>query len=165
MGADIHIYAERKLKNGSWAAVSDFSYKTNTVFNEAPPKNGSPWFWPKINSRNYDFFAELASVRGDGAEPRGLPDDVSPLVAEEAILWSGDGHSHSWMSAREFVPIFMRHHMTKDEVVKAIKDRVGGNSAEETLANVVEDHIGIRVPEENAKYAFDNLRFVFWFDN
>ena len=42
---------------------------------------------------------------GDGFvpidDPRGLPDDISPLVRKEAEHWEGDGHSHSYFTLKE----------------------------------------------------------------
>jgi hypothetical protein len=67
--------------------------------------------------RNYNLFAILANVRnghgfagvptGKGFEPismpRGLPDDVSQEVKRISDYWGIDGHSHSWLAARELL--------------------------------------------------------------
>ena len=55
--------------------------------------------------RSYRTFAVLAGVRnGYGqeyvpiAEPRGLPDDVTPEVVRQSDHYGADGHSHTWLS-------------------------------------------------------------------
>ena len=172
MGTDIHIYAERKLQDGQWAMERKFegnSVKSFDVNPEELSNNYSSWCRPTISGRNYRFFAALAGVRGDGPDARGLPKDVSPFVAEEAISWGGNGHTHSWMSARELIPIFMRHKMPEEDVVKITKDRLDGTSPEELLANVCSDYIGVHIPrkwtENTESIDIDRVRFVFWFDN
>jgi hypothetical protein len=63
------------------------------------------------------LFAILADVRngygfagcdtGDGfkpiAEPRGLPEDVSPGVKKMSDYWDCDGHSHSYFTLKELL--------------------------------------------------------------
>ena len=61
-------------------------------------------FWP--DNRDYAMFAVLADVRNDGsikpiADPRGVPEDASAYYQHQASEWEGDGHSHSWLTARE----------------------------------------------------------------
>lgn len=65
--------------------------------------------------RNYSLFSILANVRngygfagvdtGDGfmpiSMPKGLPHNVSDMVAEQSDSWGVDGHSHSFLSVRE----------------------------------------------------------------
>lgn len=97
MGCDIHLFVEAKNnKTGKW------EYKP---------------YAPEYGSRNYDAFAMLADVRngwgfagvvtGDGfnviAEPKGFPQDASPELQQENEDWSGDGHSHSFLTLKELL--------------------------------------------------------------
>ena len=46
--------------------------------------------------RNYELFSRLAGVRGTLepiAQPRGLPDDISPILVASAKRWEGDAHN------------------------------------------------------------------------
>lgn len=169
MGADIHIYAERKLKTGPWAMAREFTGIDLRSFHVGPVKLTSNCLRPNVSGRNYNFFAALAGVRGVGPEPRGLPDDISPLVAEEADSWDGDGHSHSWMSARDFIPIFIAHKMSEENVLKIARDRIDGISSEKLLSEVCSDYIGVNIPskwtDKGEIIYLDDIRFVFWFDN
>lgn len=80
MGCDIHWFVERQRDDGTWEIRPEADY----------------------NDRNYDLFTALANVRNYNervtpiAEPRGLPDDVSPEVRADSDAWDSDGHSHSW---------------------------------------------------------------------
>ena len=172
MGADIHIYAERKLKDGTWAMSHDLknfmdgkALRLHMSMTDPNAKYELHWCSPRIGTRNYQFFAALAGVRGEGPEARGLPDDVSPLVAEEAENWDGDGHSFSWYSARDMVPIFMEYHMSEPERAELVSMKVEGSNFDMTQ-RVLEKYIGIDVPygKDNIQDV-DALRFVFWFDN
>jgi len=69
------------------------------------------------SGRNYDLFGMLANVRngvgfagivtGTGftpiSMPKGLPNDVSPIVKSLSDSWEGDGHSHSYLTLRELL--------------------------------------------------------------
>ena len=49
------------------------------------------------NVRNYSRVPPIS-------EPRGLPEDISEDVKSESEeYWSGDGHSHSWVSLKELL--------------------------------------------------------------
>lgn len=109
MGCDIHFYVEHLDEDGDWRlahkpevkyAGKEYQYEAN---------------YYGYDGRNYDLFAVLADVRnGVGFagvvtgqklpiidDPRGLPDDVTQVVAEESEEWGIDGHSHSWFTLRE----------------------------------------------------------------
>lgn len=166
MGADIHIYAEVKLKNGQWAMTHAFEPQPRRVFGwpENPGEHGLLFY--TVGSRNYSFFAALAGVRGDGPEPRGLPNDVSPLVQQEADSWGSDGHSHSWMYPEEFAKVFMEHHMSNAEVATLVERRMNARWSRDLTLTILQDYIGVTLPEddEGNPDAY-GLRFVFWFDN
>ena len=59
------------------------------------------------SDRDYDLFGLLAGVRNyvDAApisEPRGLPSEVSWKMKDEVEGYGTDGHSHSWLSYKDF---------------------------------------------------------------
>lgn len=94
MGTDIHYWVERRpVDSEVWEAVG---------------KEGDYY----DSTRNIPLFAVLADVRisrewdYSGSEPitapRGLPDDMSPEVAEYlGSEWGGNLHSHSWYTLEE----------------------------------------------------------------
>lgn len=125
MGCDIHIVVEKE-RNGEWLMH-------NTVHCS---KRGC--------DRNYDRFARLAGVRGDGPEPRGLPSDVSASTQMLVDEWGDDGHSHSWLPLSEALALFRE------------TERGGLMSVSEY------DYFDCEMREpDDAK----NYRVIFWFDN
>ena len=169
MGADIHIFAERKLSNGTWAMCKSYESQSSEQFYDYSDKLAKAEIgrlFPRARSRNYSFFADLAGVRGDGPDAKGVPNDISPLVREEYERWGMDAHSASWYSARDFVPIFMDNHMSEDERVKLVNDRLEGSGHYGIPYHVLETYLGIDIPyDDNDNPAIDSIRFVFWFDN
>lgn len=165
MGADIHIYAERKLKDGTWSLTKVLGFETKSALrNEGDfvEGKGTPWLSYRVRTRHYNFFAALAGVRGPGPHPKGLPEDVSPYVKEEAERWDGDGHSHSWYSAAEFVPIFMEHHMNREEIAKVTATKLENKYPMNMVQHICENFIGVECPSDLDPSC---IRFVFWFDN
>lgn len=166
MGADIHIFAEARLRDGSWAMCKAFGYEHMTAVGLKPKKDAPEWLSHRVRRRQYDFFAALAGVRGDGPRPKGLPATVSPYVADRWEAEMVDSHSASWYTAREFVPIFMEHHMTDTERAELTADKLEGKYDVDIIAEVLEHYIGVDVPYNgDDKRDHDALRFVFWFDN
>ena len=143
MGTDIHMVTEKKVADG-WLGVNGFP---NLFMTE----NSSTW--PRAVDRNYDLFAALASVRGEGMAPKGLPDDASVLT--RLMLDAGsDDHSHSWLSVEEAVPIFVRH------VLPMIAHP--GLSPEDATT----DYVIYLFGAVGARYAsLSQWRIVFWFNN
>lgn len=103
MGCDIHCFVEKKnRKSGKWEKISGFENAEGEKPCESPFEN-----------RDYSEFAILANVRnGWGispdrsrikpiAMPKGVPEDVSPKVKEKIDDWADDGHSHSYLTAKE----------------------------------------------------------------
>lgn len=158
MGADIHICAERKLKDGTWAMCQSYTSLCTKSFGS---DKGRKFF--RVRDRNYGFFADLAGVRGYGPKPRGMPKDASPLVREECDAWGSDGHSHSWYSAHEFVPIFMKNKLTDEERAELVSDKLTASYDVNLISNVLCDYLAIDLPFDAD--APENIRFVFWFDN
>ena len=154
MGADIHIYAEKKLKNGDWSLFSTFPSVSCKSFGiEQPESRHTSIIWPLVGSRDYNFFGALANVRREGPDPRGLPDDLSPYVAQEWEHWRSDGHSASWYSAEEFLPLYLEHKHPEECV-----QLVGGHTTKEQL---LDTYFGISTWDQDIA----DYRFVFWFDN
>ena len=112
MGTDAHMYVERQVE-GEWvSADSTQPNEWHEKYPEDEPKESVDHIY---GDRNYDIFAILANVRhgsgfagvdtGDGfnpiAEPRGIPEDASPLVRAEWERWQE--HSPTWLSARDLM--------------------------------------------------------------
>ncbi len=98
MGCDIHMVVERFV-NEKWIAVR--------LFDGFECRFKGDWDMPVARSRNYERFAALAGVRGDGSEPRGLPGDLSDTAKHLIEKWGEDGHSHSWLPLDEAVSVFL----------------------------------------------------------
>ena len=129
MGCDIHTVIERKVTspriNARWVAVA--------IEHDAS------------RSRNYDRFAALAGVRGDGPEPRGLPDDASDTALTLADDWGADGHSHSWLPLDEAAALYLATEFNPSEFVQKYP---------------ASEFFGVERPDDTDEY-----RLVFWFDN
>ena len=167
MGADIHLYLERKMKSGNWACVSNFNTIIHGEAFDGRGANGSDW-WFKLGNRNYNLFGALASVRGDGLEPRGLPADLSDITQDEADSWVHDAHSHSWMYADEFADIY-HEVMFGDEEIE--EDNPMHRYYQLTLKDGKEDAVWDFVNRMCSPMCIEDedkaqdFRFVFWFDN
>lgn len=107
MGCDIHMFGEvRDKKTGKW--VSTDVWKPSK-YEDDEGRLTIPYHQRIYTHRNYNLFAWLADVRNGTwgehippiADPKGLPEDASPEVANEAERWNGDGHSHSYFTLAE----------------------------------------------------------------
>ena len=85
MGCDIHGWIEKKVYD-KWVAVGEF--------------RGCGL------ERNYERFAQLAGVRGEGPDPKGVPEDVSDTAKFHIDEWGVDGHSHSYMDLEPALDLF-----------------------------------------------------------
>lgn len=143
MGCDIHLHIEVKIK-GKWHHYSI----------------------PDI-SRNYTLFGKLAGVRREDetpiAAPRGLPDDATELTRYDCdVRWGPDGHSHSWIGAKEIVAL-------KDwvENVQKWSGKYGPNWwMEDTFGYLFGNSFAgfVEYPSDCPE-GLEDVRFVFWFDN
>jgi len=99
MGCDIHVYVEYRITpTAPWqAAPEHINVKEDEEYERVNSVDST--------GRNYELFAALAGVRGDGPDAKGLPDNVSDLIRLAAEQWDGDGHSHSYYSLDEFEEI------------------------------------------------------------
>jgi hypothetical protein len=167
MGADIHMYLEKKLPTGEWATVQTFEHTYRQAFGltkEGATTYSNMMFW-QLGGRFYRLFAKLAGVRGEGPEPKGIPPDASPLYRWYAGEWSGDGHSHSWCSAQEFVTKYIEAIEEQDgesEIQKMYVTHVLERGTNVAVLQFVEVYGGVNVREEDKA---DDYRFCFFFDN
>lgn len=110
MGCDIHMVLERRF-GGQWVGVHGFEYSLDYVLDDKGNLKKRVLGGWMVRSRNYELFASLAGVRGDGPAPRGVPDDISDLARMELSDWGEDAHSETWYPLAEAVPIFAAHLM------------------------------------------------------
>jgi hypothetical protein len=185
MGCDIHFVVEKKyddrwigvfsssatprfMSEGEWnlRAINKMSVTESKkdADESTPVMLKSPFYFyrhPVFDGRNYEFFASLAGVRGEGPEPKGVPDDVSELAQIEINGWDSDGHSHSYDTLRDFVRKWLLS-MTPDEDddeanpqwIQTITSMLNGTEAEliSAIAHYYDD-------EQH------EFRVVYWFDN
>ena len=173
MGADIHFTIEHRDPNDglgwvgvfwSGASYSPSLYNTNNLYgataninpeelNRRMDRGVHPF--GRLGRRDYNFFARLAGVRGDGPKPNGVPSDASALTQRCVMRWEGDSHSHVHMTLREFVK---RKIISDETVAKAAKSKLqGGDPIAEYLGDCVDDDNDITLD--------GNTRVLFWFDN
>ncbi len=154
MACDIHFYVERR-EGGKWVEADKWVV-------------GEDW-WNKgemvkdtnfYDERNYRLFAILAGVRnrrgsGDASTdegfspislPKGLPEDVSPLVSKASASWDGEGHSHSYLTLRELLD----YDWTQISYYKKAQTFLFISDVMPRLRQLGEP---------------DDVRIVFWFDN
>jgi hypothetical protein len=172
MGADIHLVLEKRMtipgtQTVAWVGVNAFPYVKGTVYDfsqrhknaAAPVRDAEGRVHWHANNRNYELFAALAGVRGDGPEPRGIPDDVSVLALHMIEGWGEDGHSHTWMLMDEALPLFLTTGQLGSltgTVIEAMKS----GSIEAALTPYMEHFWN--VGEEDS---LSDFRLIAWFDN
>ena len=147
MGCDIHIIIEQKVKD-KWVGT----FATNKA---------------KYNDsllgyhRNYDFFNRLAGVRCYNGvklnQPKGIPNNISDLSKLVINEWEGDGHSHSYFSAREFCDLFNKEFKGK---ARGSYDILGIDIA---YHDILGDMLGIDIAYDDI--LGDRWRVIIFFDN
>ena len=172
MGADIHFTIEHRDPHDGlgWVGVfwsdsshSPRSYNTSFLYDQNRNTNPEMGYrdldrgvhpFGRLGRRDYDFFARLAGVRGDGPKPNGVPPDASAMTQRCVMRWEGDGHSHVHMTLREFVK---RKIITDVTIADAAKSKLqGGDPIAKFLGDCIYDD-GITLD--------DNTRVIAWFDN
>lgn len=143
MGCDIHMVLEEKDDDLGWVGIDAFRGHRDRKGNSS---------WPAVTDRNYRRFAALAGVRGDGPEPRGVPEDASALTRLEIRGWGGDGHSHSWLPISDAVKIFSTRFYEAEQALDP-KSYEAASPADFWFGSSGAD-------SEPNKY-----RLIFWFDN
>jgi len=150
MGCDIHMVLERKMGD-RWIGVRDVEHFQNYRYDEETKSWKREFIWCRARQRNYDLFAKLAGVRGDGPDAKGMPGDASELAVAMSEQWGGDGHSHSYCLLQEFLENAAASERNPAEVFLAEHPAV---------SSPFTYFFGMYEPEENEEY-----RVVFWFDN
>lgn len=130
MGCDIHGFVEAKIGD-KWVAITELY----------------------SNGRNYERFAALAGVRGEGPEPKGIPNDISDTVKYWIDAWGCDGHSHTWFPIKEAAKIFLN---TKEN-----------SPTEQEIAHPIETifNVDVAALKHNFGVSKKNIRLIIWFDN
>jgi len=144
-----------------WVGVHAYHHLDASAYRAGIPEQIDNWSWPEITCRNYELFAKLAGVRGEGPKPLGVPQDVSDLANAMIAGWGVDGHSHSYLSLAEFT---RRYTTTDSAIAKATRDRLQGVKDLrdwQTYCAGGCDPIGY----SEGFNAERDIRIVFWFDN
>ncbi len=178
VGCDVHMVLETKDQEvGDWVGLHayhglDGAALEGYIF---PPTGGgkgglvklaSTHLHPRVEQRNYNLFAEIANVRGEGSRdnpPKGIPSDASSLTRLKVEGWEGDGHSHSWLLIREFVYCYAK---ATDQLKDMAYERILNADPKkfEELVLVCTGGINLYFDEEGGP-AYSDVRIVFWFDN
>ena len=149
MGCGIHLHSEVK-RNGVWKHHCE----------------------AKI-TRNYALFAKMADVRNDRrspitpiSKPKGLPEDATELTKLHSEKYGVDGHSHSWLNAKEISDL---HKWIRDETNP--KEWFGGDHSSRWEHQNMPYFMGnflngfVDYPEEWTDCGVEDVRYVFFFDN
>ena len=153
MGCDIHVILEKKFGN-RWIGMREVNSLQHFKSEEGVP----PAKWKRVyvpshaTSRNYELFAALAGVRGEGPEPIGLPMDASELTLALYGPEDSDLHSHSWCPLHEYLTKLV-------ETAFDVPDMI-----------LLADHPAVRHPMQYWFNAYEpedgeEYRVVFCFDN
>lgn len=97
MGCDIHIFIEWKKGDQPW--TKDSHHIAHEDYN-------GDLLEVDADGRDYDLFAALSGVRGDGPDANGLPPDVTKDI--DYTLYNSDYHSISFYSLEDFMDIYFR---------------------------------------------------------
>jgi hypothetical protein len=151
MGCDIHIVLEKKFGE-KWIGMRELSARSEFKLNaETCEFEGPIYGGYRARDRNYELFAALAGVRGEGPKPKGLPSDVSDL--SRAILADYDGlHSHSYCSISEYIEKLLLSDYEPAKIFLTVNHPA--------VARPYEFYFSMYPPEEDEEY-----RVVFAFDN
>jgi hypothetical protein len=164
MGCDIHWVLEQKLTD-KWVGI----YSTDLTpmpkgrivtrgqvldrRDESAAVTVDTWHDIDLQNRHYDWFGRLAGVRTNGPDPLGMPHDASDLSQACASDWGGDGHSHSYLPAVDFVAKYL----DESDLVEHIAAKF-----DPTLTDNLLEWLGL---DEFAATHQKDFRVVFWFDN
>jgi len=180
MGCDIHIFVERK-KNDKWVHYTGKHF--SSVWGHAKEeKDNSPFDW-----RSYSMYGFLAGVRHSYIKPikepiYTIPDDTSEYVKKEFERWDGDGHSHSFLTARELLEFDYNQDLrepnddfstnSRKVLFEKKAHRKNTDFDEEEIDKTYYDFLGgpdsmffTHVKELAELGEPDDVRIVFWFDN
>ena len=141
MGCDIHLLVERQVDE-KWITVRLFQ-GFHCRFSQ------NKYASPVALARNYVRFAALAGVRGDGPEPRGIPDDLSETAKLLVDEYGDDGHSHSWLPIEEATEIFLKTEWEADKRLSDLDKKYP-----------LYHYFGLETEIDKGPH-----RLIFWFDN
>lgn len=156
MGCDIHVWIEKKEGDrwklhrpfNAWHIDKPDEDTEDTDDSESDRIWKYTWeHFPDTNDRNYERFAKLAGVRGEGPAAKGLPEDVCPELRD--LDENPDLHSHTWCHPREAAAIW------------AETQWPGSPRYEFIQANPMVMIFGIDETKENV----DDYRIIIAFDN
>lgn len=121
------------------------------------------WKHPRVR-RNYSLFAKMAGVRSYKGEieplspPKGLPDDVTAIVAFHSMHWRAGGHSHSYLVSEEV-----------EQLAAWCVEQAWGDDPlwfEETFGFLFGNlYKSLHKYPSDYPEGVQDYRFVFWFDN
>jgi hypothetical protein len=148
MGCDIHVYCEKKNKDGIYEYIDENF----------------------INYRNYGIFGFLAGVRNYSAinpisTPRYIPKDASNEVLKAYKNWDCDAHSASWLSVKELLD-FNYEDICEDR--RCMINNNGGCTCKEGEGKFMtyREFLGNDFIEGLGKLKELKIdRIIFWFDN
>lgn len=132
MDTDIHTMLEKEI-NGEWVLVH------------------VPHWNAPAERRNYDRFAKLAGVRGDGPAPKGAPSDISKGAQYRLGKYGSDAHSVSYDTLIRFL----------DVCKETERDSTWDYSSYKT-SDFCEHYLGIGFDKDEC---VDDFRVVYWFDS
>ena len=132
MGTHIRTMLEKEI-NGEWVLVH------------------VPHWNAPAECRNYDRFAKLAGVRGDGPAPKGAPSDISKGAQYRLGKYGSDAHSVSYDTLIRFL----------DVCKETERDSTWDYSSYKT-SDFCEHYLGIGFDKDER---VDDFRVVYWFDS
>lgn len=94
------MFIEYKVGNKPWEADKNHIFEY-----EGDPEDEDSYKRVRqvdSTSRNYQLFGLLAGVRCEGPRAKGIPENVSKIIAQSCEEYGEDGHSHSYSSLEEF---------------------------------------------------------------
>jgi len=183
MGADIHIFVERK-RNNKWVRYTGnhFSLTEWERGYLGKEKGNIPFDW-----RSYGMFGFLAGVRARNIKPikeaiGGIPSNASEYVKKEFERWEGGGHSHSFLTVRELTEFDYNQDLrepgenfstnSRKTLFEKKTHRKNKDFDEDDECKTYYDYLGgpdsmffIHLKELSELGGPDDVRIVFWFDN
>ena len=146
MGCDIHFHTEVKI-NGKWHHHSQTRI-----------------------SRNYALFVKMAGVRNWNnsginpiSRPKGIPEDATFLTKLDSDKYGIDGHSHSWLGAKEIFEL----HAWIENLKASFGIANGYNFIRDNFPYFMGNDFDsfTEYPEDWERYGVEDIRYVFFFDN
>jgi hypothetical protein len=145
MGCDIHFHIELKDKEGVWHHYS------------------SPWI-----DRNYSLFSFLAGVRGLDIKPIKANNDIFPINTSLITKinynqWKEDAHNLRVFNYDDIQQIYKRWNEYNKNV--GIHEYFSSSFHDILHTNLEFQKFDGEFEEGSILHAFQDVRFIFWFDN